>query len=122
MTTLQFPAPDRVGAPTDLVRTRRLAWEEFVRRPDAHDRLQELAAAALRRDVLEYSAFASRLLGDVPILVADRDSARNAQRLAEAEVARLEAEVAALRTAGPSRRNDPLGRLRRRASRRSADS
>lgn len=59
MTTLQFPAPDRAERSAEdwIASFRR--WEEFTKRPDAHEELQRLAREAADRMVIELSALAA---------------------------------------------------------------
>lgn len=86
MTTLQFPAPLRTGAPQEAERFAR--WEEFTRAPDAHERLQEMADAAAAKALIELSAASD----DLHFVIADLNGqieslnqhiARLDQRIAE---------------------------------------
>lgn len=52
MTTLQFPSPERAGDGGVGFAAVRAEWEEFLRRPDAHDALQERARDAAFVDLL----------------------------------------------------------------------
>lgn len=52
MTTLQFPSPERRGAGEARFAAVRAEWEAFLRRPDAHDALQQRARDAAYVELL----------------------------------------------------------------------
>ena len=64
VTALQFPAPERRGMSPERLRAQRERWEAFARSPDAHERLQELAAEAALRDLVEAGLSLRGLVAD----------------------------------------------------------
>jgi len=64
VSALQFPAPERRAMSPERLREQRARWVAFARSPDAHERLQELASEAARRDLAEAGLSLRGLVAD----------------------------------------------------------